>query len=428
MGGGGYLNLLFVGAQDLFLNGQPEITYWKQTWRRYTNHAIESVPVQFSGDVNFGRKFTCLLPKSADLINKMVLQVTVPALAPSGTLLPGAAVRWVDKLGHALIKSVSVQVNGQLIDSHTGEWMELYSSLTLPAEKHTAYHRMIGHVTSLHTDATAQQYTMFIPLRFWFCEATGLSLPTMAMQYAETKMVIEFRSLADLTIQANVTDAYKGDLVSATLYCDCVWLDQAERQRFLDGTHEYLITQVQQATEPVTQDVTSIRVPFSHPVKFLVLVAQQDAFVAQNVNQYFNYTTTLQSRAGANFTSPVDVLDATATGPITSMTLLLNSKERWAARPGQYFNWVQAYQWFDTAPSSPGIYPYSFAVLPTDPAQPSGSLNFSRVTTAVMNVSYDPALFLTAAGAVATATVQLYGVNLNVFKVQKGLASLCFSS
>lgn len=430
MGGTGYVNLLFEGAQDLFLSGQPQITFWKQTWRRHTNHAVESIPVQFTGQVDFGRKFTCLLPKSTDLVHKMMLQITIPNLRPVGTPTIGSKIRWVDKLGHAIIKRATVQINGHDMDSHTGEYLDVHTDLHIPESKKAAYNRMIGHVSILHADATAQQYTMFIPLRFWFCEASGLSLPTMAMQYAQTKVIIELRSLAELTVQSVVTDIYAGSLIDATLYCDCCWLDQDERQRFLDGKHEYLISQVQQVQERVSPSLNTIRLTFSHPVKWFVVMIRKDEYTLSNVNQLFNYTTTLQDRVStaAAFDDPIDMHDAVATGPVLAMNLLLNAKERWQSRIGSYYNWVQPFQWFDGCPTSPGVYPYSFALRPTDPSQPSGSLNFSRVTTAVLNLNYDPSVFLSSSGIACTATLQVYAVNSNILIVHKGQASVAFSS
>lgn len=435
MGGTGYVNLLFEGAQDLFLSGQPQITFWKQTWRRHTNHAVESIPVQFTGQVDFGKKFTCLLPKSADLVHKMMLQITIPPLTQVPAQLSGSKIRWVDKLGHAIIKQVTVQINGHDIDSQTGEYMDVYTDLHLPESKKAAYHRMIGHVSSLHADATYPSvpdtgYTMFIPLRFWFCETSGLSLPTMTMQYAQIKLVVELRSLAELTIQSVATDIFAGSLKDATLYCDCCWLDQDERQRFLDGKHEYLISQVQQVQETVSLSLNTIRLTFSHPVKWFVVLIRKDEYTLANINQLFNYSTTLQDRisTAAAFDDPIDMHDAVATGPILSMNLLLNSKERWQSRIGSYYNWVQPFQWFDGCPTSPGVYPYSFALKPTDPSQPSGSLNFSRVTTAVLNLSYNPAVFLSSTGSACTATLQVYAVNSNILIVEKGQASVAFSS
>jgi hypothetical protein len=437
--GGGVLDLQAFGAQDLFLTGSPQITFLKQVWRRHTNFGMESIAQGVSGNVDFGRRVSCSISKSADMVHKMILQVEVPALTRvSGT----GAVRWVDRLGHALLKAYSLEISGHVVDQQYGEWLEIWNALTLPASQSTGYARMIGHVTQLHASATYKPYTLYIPLQFWFCQNAGLALPLVALTATEIKVYLEFRPLAELIIQQTAGDIFSGKLMNASIYADMIYLDTDERQKFAAGAHEYLVTQLQTpGSEQVLPKVANMSVYFSHPVKFLAFVMQRSEVVGANVNQWFNFTDTLQARsvAAGNFSDPIELLDsgvnqgtaaapAYADGGVSTAKLLINSKDRFSTRNGEYFNYVQCNQWFASCPLSPGIYVYSFALKPTDVAQPSGSLNFTRVDTASWQFTYNPAMFVTSTGGSDTAYARMYALNVNVLKVFQGQAAMAFST
>ena len=116
-GGGGLLQLVAMGKQDVFLTGNPQITWFKMVYRRHTNFAIESQPMYFDGDPDFGKKLTCLVPRRGDLLGGVFLDVSLPALTLAST---GAPVSYVNSIGHALIKEISIEIGEQEIDKQTG--------------------------------------------------------------------------------------------------------------------------------------------------------------------------------------------------------------------------------------------------------------------------------------------------------------------
>lgn len=467
---GGLLQLVAYGAQDLYLTGNPQITWWKLVYRRYTNFAIESIPQTFSGDPDFGKKVTCTIARNGDLINKIYLQVVLPAVAAIGTSVsPLSRVRWVDRVGHALIQSYELLIGGQSIDKQYGEWLEIWAQLSLPPGKLGAYNRMIGHTTAMHSDATQSQYTLYIPLQFWFCRNAGLSLPLIALQYHDIKINVQFNPLSALIVQGQLVPSvagssmlgtyiddsptttvpqvtpvtYSGSISDATLYIDYVYLDTDERRRFAQVSHEYLVDQLQYTgPETVTTTANNITLSLNHPVRALVWVVQSSQWVAANVNQTFNYTTSLQDRTSSTtaFDAPVDLNDASGGGPLASCTLVLNGKQRFETRLGDYFNLVQPYQSMPNCPSSPGIYVYAFALSPSE-AQPSGSCNFSRIDSAVLQLQFSATFLQTVAtvsgagasgattsGVSAPAEVRIYAINHNVLRVMSGMAGLAYSN
>lgn len=144
MSGGGLMQLVAYGSQDIYLTGNPQITFFKVVYRRHTNFAIEAIEQVFNGNPTFGQKVTATISRNGDLINCVYLQVTFPSLSvgsvysPSATT-PAVSVAWTNSLGHALIKYVDIEIGGQRIDRHYGMWLELWDELTQTAEKQNGY-------------------------------------------------------------------------------------------------------------------------------------------------------------------------------------------------------------------------------------------------------------------------------------------------
>ncbi len=205
---GGLMQLVAYGAQDIYLTGEPQVTFFKTVYRRHTNFAIEAIEQTFQGTADFGKKVTCTISRNGDLINKIYLQVQFPALtlgsvwASPGDYPTLNSVAWTNHLGHALIKYVSIEIGGQRIDAQYGEWLQIWNSLTQVAEKANGYDHMVGSYASdlgLVGNANSSRI-YYIPLMFWFNRNPGLSLPLIALQYHEVKIILEFRHAAELIV------------------------------------------------------------------------------------------------------------------------------------------------------------------------------------------------------------------------------------
>ena len=302
------MQLVAYGAQDIYLTGNPQITFFKVVYRRHTNFSMESIEQTFNGTADFGRKVTCTVSRNGDLIHRVYLQVALPQVATAAS----QSFRWLNWLGHVLVKNVEVEIGGQRIDKHYGDWLHIWNELTQTAGHQSGYANMVGNVprltqvitgvggtptTTAACDATAciPATTLYVPLQFWFCRNPGLALPLIALQYHEVKINLEFRAASECYWAAgSVTTP---TLTSASLWVDYIYLDTDERRRFAQVSHEYLIEQLQfTGDESVNSTSNKIKLNFNHPCKELVWVVQPDSNVDTTATkaiggpQYFNYT------------------------------------------------------------------------------------------------------------------------------------------
>ena len=315
--GGGLMQLVAYGAQDVYLTGNPQITFWKVTYRRHTNFAMESIEQTFNGQADFGRRVTCTISRNGDLAYRTYLQVTLPEINQQMANTNQSAVyaRWLDFPGEQLVSQVEIEIGGQRIDRQYGDWMHIWNQLTLSAEQERGYHQMIGNTTNL-TYITDPQFndvdgpcestaprqvcaprnalpetTLYVPFQFWYCRNPGLALPLIALQYHEVKINLDIRPTDEClwavgTLDCGsssssppikVTAAYAQSLVAASLYVDYVFLDTDERRRMAQNPHEYLIEQLQfTGDESVGSSSNKIKLNFNHPCKELIWVVQPD--------------------------------------------------------------------------------------------------------------------------------------------------------
>ncbi len=476
------MQLVAYGAQDIYLTGNPQITFFKVVYRRHTNFAMEAIEQTFNGSANWGKKATCTISRNGDLIHRMYLQVDLPSVSPGGNRF-----RWLNWLGHLLVKNVELEIGGQRIDKHYGDWLHIWNELTQTAGHQAGYANMVGNVPALtqyHRNAATKATTLFIPLQFWFCRNPGLALPLIALQYHEVKVNV------DLNTKANCYHCWDTaptipDL-NTRLYVDYIYLDTDERRRFAQISHEYLIEQLQfTGDEAVSGTAQKIKLNFNHPVKELVWVVRKDTVLTggdayggkQNWNftdrlddTYFsgtpsdplgggmgtaaaltsNFPSSLPYEEGAtgtngngvtisgNNTDPSTVtfsnvmdksegLNAWVTAlrvhdagenPVEKAKLQLNGHDRFSERVGRYFNLVQPYQHHTNVPAT-GINVYSFALKPEE-HQPSGTCNFSRIDNATLH--------LTLTTTLSAGKVSVYAVNYNVLRIMSGMGGLAYSN
>ena len=328
--GGGLMQLVAMGAQDVFLTGNPQITFFKVVYRRHTNFSKECIKQEFNGS---GASLTCTLSRNGDLVQEIYLH-------------GNARAGYAEDVTSAVVKTVEVEIGGQKIDKHYGAWLDIYNELFEVNHDYQA---------AMSDGADNGTPEVFIPLRFWFNRNPGLALPLIALQYHEVKVLVEM----------NHTDS----LANPDLLVNYVYLDTDERRRFAQVSHEYLIEQVQHTgTESVGASGGSVTLTYNHPVKALFWRG-----FAANVT----YTAKLQLNGHDRFTEQTNryfhLVQPYECG------LGVHGKTM-----GQSDNkWVSAVGGSNTSAM------YSFCLKPGE-HQPSGSCNFSRIDNARLVIGGSP--------------------------------------
>jgi len=459
------MQLVAYGAQDIYLTGNPQITFFKVVYRRHTNFSCESIKQTFNGTNSFGSTVTATISRNGDLVTNMYLQFELPALNKV-TIDDGGAdndkIAYTNEVANALVKEVELEIGGQRIDKHYSEWLSIWSELNLTQSQKgetifEGYNSMVGRNTVLEEVLTADgnnaadniaaaitkdledkaagtsqtdanDITYYTPLRFWFNRNPGLALPLIALQYHEVKVRMTFRERDHLlrhgtnatghTAINSTTCAIGGGAVTlknAALWVDYVYLDTDERRRFAQVSHEYLIEQLQEHRTSVNATSANVSLNFNHPVKELVWVFVRSARETGGValdnprtgNQWLNFES--NDREVADTLQPTSHFD--------TATLKLNGHERFEPREASYFNLVQPLQHHTCAPQRQ-VYVYSFALKPEE-HQPSGTCNFSRIDNAQLELK---------GVATGARTLRVYAVNYNVLRIMSGMGGLAYSN
>jgi hypothetical protein len=454
--GGGLMQLVAYGAQDIYLTGNPQITFFKVVYRRHTNFAMECVEQTLNGSVGAGNSVTATVARNGDLVGRMYVTSTTSTTTD----------------GSGIVDSAEVEIGGQKIDKQTAEWMHIWNELSTPESKAAALKTMQGCVSSGHATEVNAVGMLQVPLQFWFCRNPGLALPLIALQYHEVKVKIVLGSLLN-------------GVASAKLWADYIYLDTDERRRFAQVSHEYLIEQVQETSASAT---TTQKLNFNHPVKELVWTSKStndylnaklvlnghDRFAAQeeeyfqlrqpmdhhtavpgqNIPQldtpnmlgtplpvgsstlgvlitYGNGTTdidagvvTLATNSGSTpKVGDIVVISVTGVAPVVSTVNEVTSATSFevdaSVAVGANFSIhivARAAGRCRTSKMTRKINCYSFALKPEE-HQPSGTCNFSRIDNAQLTT-----------GAALTTNDNIYAVNYNVLRVMSGMGGLAYSN
>lgn len=260
--GGGLMQLVAYGAQDVYLTGNPQITFFKIIYKRHTNFAMEAIEQTVSGNELFGANLTSTIAKNGDLITKMYIKCNVSL---SGS---GGKFAWVNRLGHAMLEEVELLIGGSRIDKQYYEWLDLWYELARNVSHNRGYDKLIGNYSDLTVlSTTTKSATVYIPLKFFCNKFNGLAIPIIALQYHDIRIDFKFRESTNLVVKESAATV-NATVSNVSLLCNYVYLDSEERKRFASSAHEYLIEQTQSArNEKVDSENKIYNLVFSHPCK-----------------------------------------------------------------------------------------------------------------------------------------------------------------
>lgn len=396
---GAVLQLMAAGAEDVSLMGTSEPSFFRKQYKRHVPFSIQTLELDVPRlDLVFGESFKITLPRKGDMVNKLWLQVTVRK--------QGVTYYPIE----ALIDTVQLYIGQQLIDTHTGEGIRIRNELFQRREDREAYRRLTDFADGEDDGAIK---TLWLPISFFF-DATPL--PLIALQMHNVDVVFQFAQSV-----TGIDTTYRP---TVKVWADYVFLSNEERRFFASNPHALLIEQTRVEEDSVQLSTTGTtalktRLYFRHPVKYLAW--------------------TLSPRTHfAKFSTGVLGETSDATDPLVDASLTFDTHDRVVPMPASYYNVVQPYTYLNAAPCS-GIHFVSFALDPRDRINPTGSANFSRISTIVLNQTFkrvDPAATSPSALTAPTDMVssgmafdraRIYAVNLNFLRIQNGLGALAFA-
>lgn len=275
--GGGIIQLALFGANDVYLTKDPQITFFKSVYRKYTNFSTQEIETSFMNKINFGQSGQLKIEKIGDLITNMYLLITLDkVILDNNKFAKFTKFAWIRKLGHAIIKSISIIIGGIKIDKQYGIWLDIWHELSRQKNHDIGYAKMIGDVPELtdFNDNIKPEYLMYIPLQFWFNRFIGLALPIIAIQYHDVYINLELENVNNLIIVSDNFDAYNQlNILDVSMLITYVYLDMEERKRFAQSMHEYLIDYVQfTGVDYIKNDISKIKLAFNNPTKELIWV------------------------------------------------------------------------------------------------------------------------------------------------------------
>ena len=411
------MQLVAYGAQDVYLTGNPEVTFFQAKYKRHTNFAMENIEQTVNGTAANSGRVSVTVARNGDLVGDMYIEL---ASITSNTITSSTHDD-CNFVAERAINNVELSIGGQRIDKHYQKWWRLYSELYMDESKKASYAKM----------TTAPANTVYLPLLFFFNRNPGLYLPLIALQYHEVRVDIDLAS--DMATYVNPS--------TFKVWANYIYLDTEERRRFAQKGHEYLIEQVQHTGNDTVDSAQTkqVRLSYNHPVKELVwcfsnttartslwnftsknlatdVVLESNVLDATDVSNCYVPIGSMGTPLYSTATSTVNFTEEAA-GALDTFKLVLNGQDRFKEQKGKYFNQVQPFQ-HHTGNPMPGVYAYSFALKPEE-HQPTGTCNFSRIDNAQVAVKMN---------TTDATTMHMFATNYNVLRIQSGMGGLSFSS
>ena len=398
--GGGLLDLVAKGGQDIYFICNPEISFFKKVYKRHTNFSIEYQKYLF--DIDFGQTSKFIIPRQADLLKNIFIQFELPIIAPED-------IGYVNYIGYSLIDYIEISIGGTIIDRLTGEWMYIQNELSFTEAKKEGYNKMIGgkDFYTYRTDQSNTTGTYIVPINFWFTKDIGLALPLVALQYHDVTITLKLKKMDDLYISSTdikPSNTLKIEKVNISL--EYVYLDSKERKLFAQSNHEYLIKQTQyNLNNNIIANQSHIKIPliFNHPILELIFIVQRKDRVNKTTggNDYFNFA----------LDGNINMLDT-----VKNAQIFLNNQERTPLMTNKELRYLNVINTHTSIPNNV-IYVYSFSLNP-ESFQPSGSCNFSRFDNKELAIEF--------ADNITASDVKVFAVNYNILRISMGIGGLAY--
>jgi len=385
---GGIVQLVATGAQDAWLTGKPEVSFFRSNYRRYTHYSSSVERQVIQGAPIAGGISTVRFEKKGDLVNYVYLT----ARDGNGSMVP--IVDWTK-----VIDKIEFMIGGQVVDTQD----VVYSTAIEPVTGAQNYSQRLLKTNTGDNDDPTNSLNVFYPLKFFFNKDWSVSLPLVALQFHDVELRITWSADlgADTIFNANA-NADKYNKLQYICWANFTYLDQAERDYFANTPQDLLITQVQRTI--VLGSQTMQELALAQPVKFI-------AFTSNNYAQTYGSTGTNSNLVKDHMIkTQVNGVDI---GEFRHLPAFVDLPQYYNTPFGYIPNGV------NSGTANVGIISYC---LDTTKLQPTGTLNFSRLDT--YRIVVPPTITI---GALIKSTY-MYAVSYNVLRIQNGLGSVLYAN
>ena len=482
--GGALMELVAKGSQDIFLTGNPKVSYFRSVYKRHTNFSHESIKQSITGQLDFGKTVEVIISRSGDLLSSINLEIDLPKI--SGKY--GKTISYIDSIGHYIIDKIDFMIGEQIIDTHYGEWLEIWSELTLSESHKNGYNTMIGKNITI-TEAK----TLIIPLQFWFCRNYGLALPLVALQYHQVKLMITLKPFSEcwkkdfdtfyldkvnnvVTINSSVSD----DVVSrfSDLGLNTTLNDGSDnyfgmKLLWSDGTEDTVQNRVSGNDQSLTLETNSTvpnKTGYAYLIKgepsidvvlddfrvfgdYIFLDTGERKFFAQNKHLYLieqlqnnginSYTKGQESnKIDLDFNHPCkELIWVNSLDFNKKLNLPFNYSDRVDTSYGSdnpvkdAIIHINGQERFDSRTADyfrllvpyqkhsriPENYIYVYSfAIKPEDNQPSGTCNYSRLNTSELTINF--------VNGIDDLTTRIYAINYNMLNIVNGMGGLAYSN
>lgn len=426
---GGLLQLVSFGAQNLYLNGNPSISFFKKVYRTHSNFAYESIKLSFNRNtINYhtNTELYTKIDRNGDLINNIYFVFTMPVIRKRGDHI----FKYCEFLGESIIEEYSISIGGNVIDKQYGEWLHIWNELSLISSKRYGYEKMIGNIPEYYkpddynnkedNDIQCPERKIVVPLMFWFNKSPGLALPLIALQYHDIAIHITLRPLKHLYVERPYTktstfervedgSTYFGvsDGLNIQPYLECqyVFLDNEERTFFSQNSLDYLIEQIFRVEFMSLGTNNILDLKLQNPVKEIIWVLGRNDRYSKN--KWLNF----------GDDNNEDDLEHDI---LNNAKITFNGLDRIEEKDSSFYSLIQPYQHHTCIPKN-GIYLYSFSLYP-EKFQPSGACNMSRINRIHLHMNLKQPL-----DSSYKYDCNVYTTHYNFLRITSGLAGVAFA-
>lgn len=477
---GGVIQLVAIGSQDIYLTINPQITYFKNVFKRHTNFSMEFIELDPSANNKLNEtsetKIEFKIDRNGDLFNNLYFIFTLPDIFSNGT----KKFQWIHRIGEYIIKEIEMTIGSSKIDTIDGRWIHIWRELTLDEEKKEGYNKMIGNVEEIYNPLMSDNSyaastallpsilsrKIIVPIPFWFASSMASSVPLIALQKEEIKFTFTLRPFNQLytivdsglrkkspssSYNLGTFSSHSGGSSITTLdivpklEVNYLFIDKEERKKFAEEEHHYIINQVQRRlgnliSPKTNKDITfNLNLDIQQPVSNIIWVVQRTDY--EKNNQFHNYTNWADKDkeprkydlANATYDefSTIDDSDMSSTTfaslkykhLVKEAVLKFNGVDRFKKKDFELFSYINNYQHSKRIPED-GIYVYSFNLENKDnPIQPNGSCNFSRINNSEIELTLIPSI-----NTNYQYNIHFYIMNFNFLRILSGMGSVQFSN